>query len=639
MKPWLRLTLLACLALWPRAAHARPGDLLINLDVPLEFGPRRVCLHVEKLSNALAEKAKTDATPPGAPVGDSSIKGRSPDDCAQSTDQCNACKLAASTYEYCAGDARDKSHTLHLLLENLGLNAMRLEGQNLRLAVDYPETESVTPRLEVLGGNYHAGAVSSVSRGRDVVLRLLPRCIERPLHLPADVTPDATFKVVSNNQETKLSPGAVPLWKLYVRESGMNNNVTLARGDDSYSGSFDFPPPAQVQLLPTEFTLRWKRHCLVPADAGRNAPATPTAVRTIAGCPRAVLTQLGQECTALDCSPGVCCYKCSPGRPVEFPVHVTFVLPQTNLGPQLKDGTSTPPTPVEAPLDPLVWEGQSRFPGDELTGFIDSERRRIRLDWQKENALGRDWEEPGSEVDSIEIVGPDGKMQRLERGTSSLAVPGLQCRDRFTYRYVGRWPNNPRQDGLAVDKLVLDDSAKRQRPVLLAVRAHAGALVYTGVDSERAFSPYADIDGVGLIYGRWEVTASGVFSLHPTVFDSQEELSARRQMSALVRILLGPGWRIYWSDRIMLGLGLSFGIGFPALADDWTNVHQYPFGALRTRLGYEVTRSTMLEVGAWVFWPEQYIRSYQDFAGPRSLRTELTATAGISAGLQWADLL
>lgn len=67
-------------------------------------------------------------------------------------------------------------------------------------------------------------------------------------------------------------------------ESGVNNQVSVTHGADSYGGSFDFPPPAHVQLLPTQFSVRWKRHCLVPA--GAVATAASSATPTKPGCPR-----------------------------------------------------------------------------------------------------------------------------------------------------------------------------------------------------------------------------------------------------------------------------------------------------------------------------------------------------------------
>jgi hypothetical protein len=106
---------------------------------------------------------------------------------------------------------------------------MKLEGQNLRLYVDFPETASITPRVEVLGGDYHGGDVNSVSSGHDLQLPLRPRCIDRPLKLP----PFAAIRcaaetLMSNGAIASVSPrDALTRTPLLVTESGLNN-VTAA---------------------------------------------------------------------------------------------------------------------------------------------------------------------------------------------------------------------------------------------------------------------------------------------------------------------------------------------------------------------------------------------------------------------------
>jgi hypothetical protein len=603
--------------IWALPARAQPGELLVEFDVPHEFAPRTVCVHVNKLSQELAAaranslKSRTQseefpaaADPCTAPVTEPGTT-------------CNECKTPPrDSFPVCVNDlARGSGRAVQLLLEHVGLRGLKLEGKNLRLAVDYPESSIVTPRVEVLGANYHAGDVDSVRSGQDLQLTLRPRCINRRLRLPPTADAAESVRIVSNKKEVVHHADDQP--ELRVTETGLYNEVEVTRGKTVYVASFSYPPPPEIQLAPRDFEVRWKRHCLISEGAQAKS------------CPVASLVSHGHQCSPVGCS-DACCYRCTPGRAVEFPTLVRFTLAPRNSGTARSDNG-------DATLDPMVWEEPIRFPGDEVGGFVAAEGRRVFLDWGEVNAEARDWNELGSEVTELEITGPDGRTQQVKRGTASVAAPGLQCHDRFTYRYRGRWFDPPRQRGLSGDTLHLEPTEKRQRELILGVHAHAGGIGYLSVHEDFVASPLFDLSLVGLIYGGVEISVSGLFSFHPSV--SEFEGASDRDMSAFVRVVGGVGYRAYLNDRFLIIPGIGIGGGVPALASDWSEARPSFVATANARVGYEISRATALEGALWLFWPEQYMESAQDAAGPAYVKSRSTFAVGLGAGLQWADLL
>jgi hypothetical protein len=615
-------------ALWAPLALARPGDLLVELDVPLEFAPQTVCVHVTKLATdlaalrelALKKQSVASSRNLTIPIAD--------DACSARPTPCNACKKPPSdTFGVCVTDPNQASdRRVQLLLENVGLRGMKLEGRNLRMAVDYPESAIVTPRVEVLGSNYHAGDVDSVRSGQDLQLKLRPRCIDRPLRVPATANhndDDFRLKIVTNERisyegDSRRAPKLV---QLNVSETGLYNHVEVTQGNTVYVASFSYPPPPEISLVPRDFEVSWRKHCLTQSGSMANV------------CPSASLVNYGHQCDPAPCSSetrNTCCYRCTPERPVEFPTPVRFTLDAPLSG--ARAGVDDPS------LDPVVWEEPIRFPGDEMGGFVASERRRILLNWSNVDNEKRRWSERGAEVSELEIIGPDGRVQRIKRGTASVAAPGLQCHDRFTYRYQGRWFDSPRQSGLRGDTLDLEPTRQRQRELILGIRAHAGGILYAEVSDKFMASPLFDLGLVGLVYGGLELAVSGLFSFHPNVSQFQRN-SSDRDMSAFVRVVGGVGYRAYLSDRFLIAPGLGLGVGLPALASDWTTARPSPVVTASAKVGYEITSATVLSGALWLFWPERYMEARQDAAGPSSVQSRSTLAIGLGGGVQWADLL
>jgi hypothetical protein len=392
----------------------------------------------------------------------------------------------------------------------------------------------------------------------------------------------------------------------------LNNTVVLDHCGTTFAGSFAYPPPREIDLSPIAFTLRYAPHCLLAPQG------------TVHGCPSASLTSYGYKCEPEACQ-GACCYRCDPGRPVAFPTPVRFEIAASEGG-----------KASAKKFDPLQWEQELRFPGDQVAGFVAAEQRRVFLAWPKDES--RNWTDNGKEIDALEIVGPDGHVRRIENGTSTLGVPGLQCQDRFTYQYRGRWPDKPRQQGLDGDTLRLEPSLKRQRTVSLAVRTHAGALRFEDVNGRPVFSPFFDVAVAVQHYSGFEAGFAGVFGLHPSLARFQTE-APQREMSALARVVFDLGWRFYLNPEFVLIPTIAGGVAFPALAADWTRSRIFPVLAANVRFGYEVSRATTLELDAWLFWPEEYVASQQDLAGPRDYVSRSTWSVGLGAGIHWAGVL
>jgi hypothetical protein len=629
----LVLALVAFVSSWATIASAREGELLLELDVPTEFAPRKVCVHVHKLSKQLAtaRAAPAGASAPGASLPVNLSLPKDGADCLTRPNECQRCgPPPRDTFAVCFEDPNaPRGRSVELLLENVGLRAMKLEGRNLRLSVDYPESSFVTPRVEVLGGDYHAGDVDGVRSGEDLELELVPRCLDRRLRLPPGTNDECLLSSVSSNSGLGLDGGlfrqrlasADSIETLQITETGRDNSVELERCGTTYSAVFDYPPPPEIVLQARVFELRWQRHCLVAAD---RAPS----------CPTALLVSHGHECRPVSCSAAdTCCYSCSPSRPVEFPTPVRFVMAPAAVTSLPTDGAQAS-EPLH--LDPLVWEEAARFPGDTLKGFVDGPQRRVALDWTSVESESRTWTDPGAEVDLLEIAGPDGRAQRVRRNTASIPAPGLQCHDRFTYRYVGRWPDPPRQDGLRKGKLLLERTLEKQQRVVLGARSHGGVLMNWAVNDRRVASPYGDLGLVALIYRHLEIAATGLVSLYPSI--AQFDDAPRQRMSPLARLVLSGGVRLYAVDQLAIVPALGIGLGFPALSSDWSNVHEFAMLALNLKATYEVTRAFGLEISVWTFVPERYVHSYQDIAGPTAVKSRTTASTGFGLGVQWSDL-
>jgi hypothetical protein len=533
-----------------------------------------------------------------------------------------------------ADGGRRVTRELHLLLEHAGLERFAMEGKLLRLVVDQSESAAFSPRIEVLGGGYHAGEVAGLHDSDIVSLSLVPRCVERQLGFPVAPGKACDSVVLKTNGEVVKDVNVAMPVLLRVQRSGENTVSTEGCGT-TYTGSFGYPPPDTVTLSPKSFPLRWRRSCFAKANG------------SIEGCPTLSLTRYGHACEPAPevCGGNECCYKCSPGTVVEFPTPVKFeAVPQ--VAPVEPDSaqTSTIATTGAAdqgaaskrqPLDPIRWTEDARYPGDELSGFVPPEERRVFLRWNPENAWG--WGSWGSEIDAIALVGPDGRVHRVGSTTPSIAVPGLQCEDRFTYHYQGRWPDKGNAATLEGDTLALAPPSKNRQDVIMGLRVHAGGLVYTGVAASAAIAPFFDVEFAALVHGGFEFALSGVFSVHPSSAQFGSE-DADWDSTALARVLLSAGYRGYLHERIFVSGSLGGGIAFPALASSWNEATEYPILALHARTGYEITRATALEIGAWGFFPEQYIETVYDSAGALAVESEVAVVFGLSAGLQWADV-
>ncbi len=629
----LALLVTAWVSSWASAASAREGDLLLELNVPAEFAPRKVCVHVHKLSKQLAD-ARNQSAPAGAAILPVSLTlPKDSPECSTWPNECQRCTPPpGDTFAVCFEDSNaPRGRSVELLLENVGLRAMKLEGRNLRLSVDYPESSFVTPRVEVLGGDYHAGDVDSVRSGEDLELELRPRCLERRLRIPPGTLDECLVSSISSNVGAGAGSGlfrqrlasADSIQTLQITETGRDNSVEVDRCGTVYGAVFDYPPPPEIALQARVFQLRWQRHCLVAAE--------PTS-----SCPTASLVNYGHECQPLACKvPDSCCYTCRPSRPVEFPTTVRFVLPTPVVTPPA--GADEPQQSEPVDRDPLVWEEAARFPGDTLKGFVEGPQRSVALDWTLVEQEGRDWTRSGAEVDLLEVTGGDGRTHRVRRNTPSIPAPELQCRDRFTYRYIGRWPNPPRHDGLRKGKLVLERTLGKQQRVVLGARSHGGVLMNLAVYDDRHASPYADLGLVALIYQHLEIAATGLVSLYPSI--AQFDDAPQTRLLPLARLVLSVGYRAYVIDQLAIVPAIGAGVGFPVLASDWSSVREFGLLALNLKATYEVTRSFGLELSSWAFFPERYVHTYQDIAGPSAVKYRTAWSLGLGLGVQWSDLL
>lgn len=610
------LTLLAATS----AARARSREVVVAFDVASDVVPQRVCIHVEKLGGEIEQEYRRRTRPDAvAPSGLHQLTFESgAPSCNVQSGACDQCEAPpARFYGICqslADPGAGHPRELHLKLEHAGIERFVFEGKTARLKIDQSESTTFTPRVEILGGRYHAGEVASVGDSAVLTLPLVPRCVERRLRFPAAPESNcAAAKLTTNGVAAGAVDVGVPAL-LHVNENGRNNTVSLERCGTTYVGAFDYPAVDGVELAPSSFPLSWSKSCFVP----KAGPARK--------CPSVTLSRYGHTCKPKpECESG-CCYQCNPSRPVEFPTPVQLEV-DVPL-PQRADETTA------AAFDAVVWQEDARFPGDTLTGYVASEERRVFLHWGDDQG---DWAAKGDEIDSLELTGPDGRTQHVGIDTTSVAVPGVQCGDRFTYRYQGRWPDKLHADTLDGDTLVLEAPASKRQDVIMGLRVHGGALGYTGVDANAAWSPFFDVEFAALIHGGWEVALSGIFSPHPSSSTFAGE-AKNWEFSALARVLVGVNYTFYPHERVYASVGAAGGIAFPALASSWKDATEYPLFALRARGAYEITRATALELGGWVLLPEQYVETVQDAAGPRSVESRLSLAAGISGGLQWSDV-
>jgi hypothetical protein len=594
----------------PAGAYSR--ELVVNLDAATEVLPDRVCIAAERVADDMGWH-------------------KAPMQCdGASSNPFHSCKPPhAEFFTVCSSpSASAGGRELYIQLEHARVE--RLEGfesgaKTLRLSLDLAEGARLTPSLEVLGGSYHHGAIESAHRAQVVTFSLLPRFVKRPIRYPNTSGPSCSNEIIFSNGHMMPAPSYGEVL-LLIGERGRENSLVVDRCGTRYSAKYAYPPPDFIPLGATTFEVHWRKSCFAVGGS-------------LQGCPDLALVRYGKQCkcTGATCASApagqVCRYTCEVDQPAEFPTPVRITaIPNT--------GQSNAPRSV----DSLVWEEDVRYPGDELNGFVDAESRRVFLRWSKDNGTSpapaaqapTDWTTSGEELDAVEITAPDGRTHRISSDALAVAVPGVQCGDRFSYRYLGRWPHDVQSNPIVGDTLQLDDPAEARQDIVLGLRAHGGALYYAGLDARAAWSPFFDVELAALVFGGWDLAVSGIFSEHPSSsqFADQEEAW---EFSALARVLAG-GARTFYFTRGYASAGIALGIAFPALASSWNEAEEYPIAALRIRAAYEITRSIAAELGLWGLFPEQYLVSRQDAYGPVSVESKLTAVIGMSGGLQWSDV-
>jgi hypothetical protein len=120
----------------------------------------------------------------------------------------------------------------------------------------------------------------------------------------------------------------------------------------------------------------------------------------------------------------VCRYFCSGAT--RFPATVVFSF----------DGQSKGATP---PLESGAWTDTLNTPGQELQTYVPPDQRSAQLVWQwnQSDRRGSRARRAADEIDVVQLRTPSGQIHSVSVEASQIPIPGLNCGDFVSYRYVG----------------------------------------------------------------------------------------------------------------------------------------------------------------------------------------------------------
>lgn len=343
------------------------------------------------------------------------------------------------------------------------VKGLQVEGTLVRVVVDV--TEDAALGVDVLGGHYQltGGRLAYVreSVGSVVSVALRPLCRPYVIHVPGIPTleegdqtltfsidgwaKDRTSEVKCPLESNRMRPvlpiptdGRALTLQVDVQSRGVSLGLAEWRGVD---------PPPSIRMGFGRVNFTWKRHCLFPA----REKCPDVHFTDSSAVERARSTAQGATCNSAEDWPN-CHYRCTSPSPFELPQSITFVPP---------DGRD------------YAWEDSLLQADQELHGYLrpedryltlhactrywllrhdsDSESRGVQIARAHEEcndakggaARARDvpteLPAPGSSVESLALISPDGLRHEVPMGARSAHIPfpGGACQDSIAYEIRG----------------------------------------------------------------------------------------------------------------------------------------------------------------------------------------------------------
>lgn len=367
------------------------------------------------------------------------------------------------------------------------IDRLRLDGSVVRIDLGVQgqrvDADSLMIVAGVAGGHYATPAQATylATDGR-LTLPIAPRCRRHLVQLPpihgASARSAAVRYLVDDVERTRcaapISGDARIDVPLPFAPGSRDNRVQVTVGEpgtDEY-GVFDArwtsqraPPVLDASASAVSFA--WERSCLWPRSVAVTCPGRlrwVTDVRHTAEerpCPHASLPQVGADCGDGELVDDACVYRCPATD--DGPVGLRFSLPtpvQFERGPGIDRFTDT--------LDYL---------GQRLDGWVPPAERVVDADltcWDPHDIGGQPWPRRpelterrfGDTPKEIRVRSPDGRTVHVlpsAEGNRRVAVPGLACPDRLTYRIIADRPHLEASATVRGGRLLFERPARTAR--------------------------------------------------------------------------------------------------------------------------------------------------------------------------------
>lgn len=352
-------------------------------------------------------------------------------------------KSQGDLHMFCAPNARPTSHQLQQVLvaflnSHTGVppptRSVILDGNVLTIQFDGNVQDHDVFVIAALGGHY-AADTTAASINRRIVLPLFPRCRITEVELPYyDQRSEQQFTVTLHETHEKNSctldvVDSLARIRLPFRADSETKTLEL-RGASSglrFVGKWsERPPPATLRTTLQGLSFVWNRHCLYPKRES---------------CPEAHLLDSGYKCTANTSEDGSCSYVCdseSATVPIRTPEVVQFERKRTHQ----------------------TWTGRVTFSGIHLSDYVPLEQRKLVVEIPESKETGSWLASLHALVGGIDVDLPRGGTLNLRYmpGTDRVIdVPGAECEQTATTRYLGAFPYRPDPHRLSGGVLHLDE--------------------------------------------------------------------------------------------------------------------------------------------------------------------------------------